>query len=110
MGKLIASCVAGQPAPEPFRYFDKGNLAVIGKNFAILESGKLQLSGFLGWAAWAGIHLVYLPQAQNRGQVLLQWAWAYAIGKQSSRVILDCPAPMARPDAPRPPVSSSPAR
>ena len=110
VGKLIASRVAGRPAPQPFRYFDKGNMAVIGKNFAILESGRLQLSGFLGWAAWAGIHLAYLPQAQNRGQVLVQWAWAYCTGERSSRVILDSPAPLPGSPAPSPPASPSPPR
>jgi NADH dehydrogenase FAD-containing subunit len=110
VGKLIASRVAGRPAPKPFRYFDKGNMAVIGRNFAILESGRLQLSGFLGWAAWAGIHLAYLPQAQNRGQVLVQWAWAYCTGERSSRVILDSPAPLPGSPAPSPPASPSPPR
>jgi NADH dehydrogenase len=66
VGKLIASRAAGRPAPPPFRYFDKGNMAVIGRNFAILESGKLRLSGFPAWAAWAAIHLVYLPQQSRR--------------------------------------------
>ncbi len=89
VGRLVASRVAGRPAPPPFRYFDKGNMAVIGKNFAIVESGKLRLSGFPGWAAWAAIHLAYLPQAEHRGEVILQWAWSYVTGQQGSRLILD---------------------
>jgi len=89
VGKLIAGRIAGKPAPPPFRYFDKGNMAVIGKNFAILESGKLRLSGFPAWAAWATIHLAYLPQAEKRVEVIVQWAWAYLTGKQTSRLILD---------------------
>ena len=73
VGKLIASRVGGRPTPPPFRYFDKGNMAVIDRNFAILESGKLRLSGFPAWAAWAAIHLVYLPQ--HRGETLRRWGW-----------------------------------
>ncbi len=91
VGKLIASRVAGRPAPPPFRYFDKGNMAVIGRNFAILESGKLRLSGFPAWAAWAAIHLAYLPH--NRSEVIVQWAWSYFAGKRDSRLILDASSP-----------------
>ena len=72
-GKLIASRVAVGRLPPPFRYFDKGNMAVIGRNFAILESGGCELSGFPAWAAWAAIHLVYLPQ--HRGETLRRWGW-----------------------------------
>ena len=95
VGKLIAGRVAGRPAPPPFRYFDKGNMAVIGRNFALLESGRLRLSGFPGWAAWATIHLAYLPQAEHRASVILLWAWNYLTGKQSSRLILDPHVPTA---------------
>jgi len=98
VGKLIASRVAGRPAPPPFRYFDKGNMAVIDRNFAILESGKLRLSGFPAWAAWAAVHLVYLPQ--HRGETMRRWAWAYFLGERGSRLILDAHA------APPPPVRS----
>jgi NADH dehydrogenase len=99
VGKLISSRLAGRPPTSAFSYFDKGNMAVIGKNFGILESGKLRLSGFPAWVAWACIHLAYLPQAQHRGEVLLQWAWAYMTGQQGSRLILDpvSPPPVSAP-------------
>jgi len=87
VGKLIANRVDGRPAPPPFRYFDKGNMAVIGKNFAILEAGKLQLSGFPGFVAWAAIHCLYLPQ--HRGEAIRRWVRAYLRGKIGSRLILD---------------------
>jgi NADH dehydrogenase len=87
VGKLIASRVEGRPAPPPFSYFDKGNMAVIGKNFAILEAGKLRLSGFPGFVAWAAIHCIYLPQ--HRGEAVRRWVRAYLRGKIGSRLILD---------------------
>src|SRR5262245_2411423 len=59
-GKLIRSRIKGSPLPRPFRYFDKGNMAVVGKGFAILQSGKFCLSGLLAWFAWAGVHLEFL--------------------------------------------------
>ena len=68
-------------------------MAVMGRNFAIFESGKLQLSGFPAWAAWAAIHLAYLPQAHNRGEVVMQWAWTYVTGERGSRLILDAHVP-----------------
>src|SRR5262245_22883033 len=93
VGTLIARRLTGRPPASAFSYFDKGAMAVIGKNFGILESGKLRLSGFRAWIAWAAIHLGYLPQAQHRGQVFLQWAWTYMTGQQGSRLILEAVPP-----------------
>src|SRR3984893_1120727 len=59
-GRLIHGRITGKPAPKPFRYFDKGNMAVVGKGFAILQTGDLRISGFLAWLAWAAVHLEFL--------------------------------------------------
>jgi NADH:ubiquinone reductase (H+-translocating) len=61
---------AGQAPSWPFRYFDKGNMALIGRDFAILESGRVRLSGFGAWLAWAAIHMAFLPQAGNKVMVV----------------------------------------
>jgi NADH dehydrogenase len=97
VGRLIARRVAGQPPPRPFRYFDKGNMAVIGRNFAILESGRLRLSGFVAWLAWAAIHIAFLPQAGNRLMVFTQWAWSYVTKQGGARLILEPRLDPARP-------------
>ena len=89
VGELIASRVDGRPAPPPFRYFDKGNLAVIGRNYAILESRRVQLAGFPAWCVWAGIHLAFLPAAGSRLVVLAQWVWTYLTKQFGSRVIFE---------------------
>jgi NADH:quinone reductase (non-electrogenic) len=89
VGRSIAGRVAGQAQPRPFRYFDKGNMAVIGRNFAILESGRAHLSGFIAWLAWAAIHIAFLPQAGNRLLVFTQWAWSYATKQGGARLILE---------------------
>jgi len=89
VARVIAGRIAGQPAPPPFRYSDRGNMAIIGRKFAILESGKVKLSGFPALMAWSAIHLVYLPQA--RFEVLTRWVWTYATGERGSRVILGEP-------------------
>jgi NADH dehydrogenase len=86
---LIRRKVTGKPAPSPFRYFDKGNLAVVGKNFAVLESHKVKLSGFPAWVVWAGVHLQFLGQSSLRLSVLVQWAWTYVTGQRGSPLIVN---------------------
>jgi NADH:ubiquinone reductase (H+-translocating) len=73
--RLIASRIAGKAAAGPFRYFDKGTMAVAGKAFAVLQSGPLHLSGFLAFLAWAGVHLEFLAQSNLRVSVFIQWVW-----------------------------------
>jgi NADH:ubiquinone reductase (H+-translocating) len=89
VGRSIAGRVADQAPPPPFRYFDKGNMAVIGRNFAIMESGRAHLSGFIAWLAWAAIHIAFLPQAGNRLMVFTQWAWSYITKQGGARLILE---------------------
>jgi NADH dehydrogenase len=88
-GKLIRNRLAGNPAPGPFSYFDKGSMAVVGKGFAVLQSGKVQLSGFVPWLAWAGVHLQFLAQSSLRVSVFLQWVWTYLTGQRGSRLIVN---------------------
>jgi len=88
-GRLIATRLAGKAAPPPFRYFDKGNMAVVGKGFAIMQSGKIHLSGFFAWLAWAAIHIQFLATANLRISVFVQWVWAYLTGQRGSRLIVN---------------------
>jgi NADH dehydrogenase FAD-containing subunit len=71
-GKLIHSLITGSSNPAPFRYFDKGNMAVVGKGFAVLQSGKFRMSGFMAWLAWAVVHILYLARASLRVSVFVQ--------------------------------------
>jgi NADH dehydrogenase len=91
VGRLIARQLKGREPKHPFRYFDKGNMAVVGKNFAILESGRLRMSGFVTWLVWAFLHIMSLPQLQNRLRVQRQWLWSYFTGQRSSRLIPEPP-------------------
>jgi NADH:ubiquinone reductase (H+-translocating) len=88
-GRLIARRLAGKTAPRPFRYFDKGNMAVVGKGFAVLESGRVHLSGFLAFLAWAAVHLEFLAQSNLRVSVFIQWVWTYLTGQRGSRIIVN---------------------
>ncbi|HEY1944963.1 MAG TPA: NAD(P)/FAD-dependent oxidoreductase [Roseiarcus sp.] len=105
VGRLISRQLEGHEPKRPFRYFDKGNMAVVGKNFAILESGRLRTSGFLTWLAWVFLHLMSLPQLQNRLRVQRQWLWSYFTGQRSSRLI---PEPPAAPQEQRRRMDTSP--
>jgi len=91
VGRLIAQEIRGGTAPRPFRYFDKGNIAVVGKNFAVMESGRIRLAGFTAWLVWAFVHLMFLPQLQNRRRVQNQWFWSYLTGQRSSRLVAEAP-------------------
>ncbi len=80
--------VAGKATAKPFRYFDKGNLAVVGKGFAVLQSGKVHLSGFVAWLVWGTIHIQFLAQPGLRVSVFLQWLWTLFTGQRGSRLIV----------------------
>jgi NADH:ubiquinone reductase (H+-translocating) len=87
-GEAIHRRVTGKPPAKPFRYFDKGNLAVVGKGFAVLQSGKVHLSGFVAWLVWGAIHLQFLAQPGLRLSVFVQWAWTILSGQRGSRLIV----------------------
>jgi NADH dehydrogenase FAD-containing subunit len=93
VGKLIHRRIVGRSQLPPFRYWDKGNMAVVGKGFAVLQSGKVQLSGLLAWLAWAAVHLQFLAQRNLRVAVFLQWVWTGVTGQRGSRLILNSPPP-----------------
>jgi NADH dehydrogenase FAD-containing subunit len=88
-GRLIHSRIVGGPAPKPFSYFDKGSMAVVGKGFAILQSGRFHIHGYPAWLAWAAVHLQFLAQSNLRVSVFLQWVWTYVTGQRGSRLIVN---------------------
>jgi NADH dehydrogenase len=91
VGRLIERELKGRKVERPFHYFDKGNMAVVGKNYAVLQRGRLHTSGFLTWLVWVFIHILTLPQLQNRLRVQRQWLWSYFTGQRSSRLIPESP-------------------
>jgi NADH:ubiquinone reductase (H+-translocating) len=88
VASVIAARVDGYKAPGPFKYFDKGNMAVVGRNFAILEAGQLRMAGFVAWLAWALIHIMFLASFGNRLQVITVWIWTYVSKRRGSRLIM----------------------
>jgi NADH dehydrogenase FAD-containing subunit len=87
--KVIHRRVTGGSPPGPFSYFDKGNMAVVGKGFAVLESHKVAVSGFGAWLAWAFVHLQFLATSSLRLSVFLQWVWTYFTDQRASRLIVN---------------------
>jgi len=104
-GRSIARLVGGKgKAIKPFRYKDLGSMATIGRGAAVADLPLgIHLTGFLGWLAWLGLHLVRLVGVRNRISVFVNWAWSYVTWDRGPRLILDPgPArPRGRPPAPR---------
>jgi NADH dehydrogenase len=73
--------------PRPFRYWDKGSMATIGRNKAVADLKFMHLSGLPAWLAWLFIHIIFLVGFRNRFLVLLQWAWAYLTFDKGARLI-----------------------
>ena len=89
-GRYVASVVAKRLRGEkisPFHYWDKGNLAVLGRGDAVADLNGLQLSGFPAWLIWIFVHLLYIVEFQNRLLVFIQWGWFYFTYDRSARLI-----------------------
>ena len=94
-GTLAAENILRQingEAQQPFHYVDRGTMATIGRNRAVAWLyNRVQLNGFLAWAAWLGLHIVTLMGFRNRINVLVNWFWNYITYDRSVRIILDEP-------------------
>lgn len=86
--KVILSSIRGKGRPA-FRYIDKGQMATIGKYRAVMESGRLKMSGRIAWLAWLFVHVFYLIGFKNRVAVMAQWAWSYLFSKRGARLITE---------------------
>ncbi len=71
----------------PFKYFDKGSMATIGRSRAVAESMGIRMTGLIAWLAWLFIHLMFLVGFRNRAVVLLQWSWSYFTFQRNARII-----------------------
>jgi NADH dehydrogenase len=86
--RQIERMVAGRPT-RPFRYFDKGTMAMVGVYAAVVQSGRLRLTGRLAWVAWGLLHVAYLPGMANRLRALQTWRWWHVTHEASARVLID---------------------
>lgn len=86
VARVIVRRLRGEKT-APFHYFDKGNLAVIGRGAAVADLNWLRLSGLPAWLIWIFIHLMYIVEFQNRLLIFVQWAWFYFSYDRSARLI-----------------------
>ena len=85
--KVIRGRVQKKPAPPPFHYFNKGDMAVIGRAAAVANIFGLHLSGLPAWLVWLFIHLMYIVQFQSRVLVFVQWGFEYLTFSRGARLI-----------------------
>lgn len=90
-GKYVANVilrrVAGQSEPEPFWYWDKGDLAIVGRTYAVADLRFAKFAGFPAWVIWALVHIYFLIGFANRLFVLLQWGLAFMTKRRRVRVL-----------------------
>ena len=89
--KVIRARLEGEKAPPPFRYFNKGEMAVIGRGAAVANIFGLHVSGFPAWLIWLFIHLMYIVEFQNRILVFIQWGFEYLTFSRGARLITGPP-------------------
>jgi NADH dehydrogenase len=73
---------------KPFKYWNKGSMAIIGRNKAVVDSNGLRFQGFIAWAMWLGVHLLTLWRQRNRITTLFNWVAAYFTRDQALRMII----------------------
>ena len=104
-GEYVAQAIAQQLANKPvkpFVYKDKGSLAIIGRNEAVVNLGWIKLSGFTAWLLWLLVHIYYLIEFDNKLVVMTQWIWNYTTRKQGVRLITEPETKEASPGASTP--------
>ena len=85
--KVIRARLAGEREPPPFRYFNKGEMAVIGRAAAVANVFGVHVSGLLAWLMWLFIHLIYIVEFQSRIIVFIQWGFEYLTFSRGARLI-----------------------
>ena len=88
VSKAVRARVSGKRL-VPFRYIDKGNLAVIGRNAAVAELGRFQFGGFVAWLLWGLVHIMYLIGFDHKVLVMFRWVWNYVTRRRGTRLITE---------------------
>ena len=86
VARLLRNRLEGKTT-TPFRYKDRGNMAIVGRGSAVAYIGRVQLAGFGAWLAWLFVHIVNLIEFENKILVLVQWAWYYFRRNRAARLI-----------------------
>jgi NADH dehydrogenase len=86
VARLIGRRMRGETV-APFHYFNKGNLATIGRNRAVADFGFLRIAGVVAWFLWVFVHLMYLVEFENRLLVFVEWVYNYITRNRGARLI-----------------------
>ncbi len=87
VARVIAARLGGAPAHAPFRYRDQGNLAAIGRKAAVIDFGRLRLTGRIAWLIWGSAHIYFLIGFRNRIATAINWLWLYLTHQRGARLI-----------------------
>ncbi len=90
-GKLLASNLIhlmNNETPEPFKYFDKGSMATVGRNKAVVDIGKIRFQGIFAWFVWMFVHLMSLVGFRNKLVTFVNWVWSYFSYDRGTRLII----------------------
>jgi NADH dehydrogenase FAD-containing subunit len=93
VGRLIAGRLKGKPEPLPFKYFNKGNLATVGRNFAVMEVFGIRTAGRFAKLVWAFVHIQFLVLTSSRLGTLFRWSWKLLTRQRLARLIIE-PEPL----------------
>jgi len=74
---------------SPFRYHDKGTMATVGRNYAVVQLGPIRVAGWVGWLMWLFVHLAYIITFRSKAVVLINWAWNYVFYDRPVRLITE---------------------
>src|SRR5262249_39344059 len=89
VGRLIAGRLKGEPAPRAFKYFNKGNLATVGRNFAVMEAFGIRTAGLFAKMVWVFVHIQFLVLTSSRIGTLLRWSWKLLTRQRLARLIIE---------------------
>ena len=90
-GKLLSKNlikIINNGKPEPFKYFDQGSMATVGRNRAVVDIGKIRFQGVFAWFVWMFVHLMSLVGFRNKLVVFVNWAWSYFSFDRGTRLII----------------------
>jgi len=87
LAKNLVHLIKGE-ATEPFKYYDKGSLATVGRNKAVADLGRIHLAGFFAWLLWGLVHIMSLAGFANKGIVFFRWAINYFTMNSDNRLVV----------------------
>jgi NADH dehydrogenase FAD-containing subunit len=93
VGRLIVRRLKGKSEPPPFKYFNKGNMATVGRNFAVMEGFGIRTAGLFAKLVWAFVHIQFLAVASSRLGTLFRWSWKLLTRQRLARLIIE-PEPL----------------